>query len=60
MTTKEKILQAVSDLPNDAVIEDAMERLYFLAKIEKGIVQSDAGETITHEDVKLRVSKWLK
>jgi len=60
MTTKEKILQAVSDLPNDAVIEDAMERLYFLAKIEKGIVQADAGETITHEDVKLRVSKWLK
>jgi len=49
MTIKEKVLQAVKDLP-DAVIEDAMERLYFMAKIEKGIEQAEAGQTIVHDD----------
>jgi hypothetical protein len=49
MTEKERVLQALKDMPDDASIEDAMERLLFLAKIEKGIVQADAGQTISHE-----------
>ena len=60
MTTKEKMLEAVGTLPDDAGIEDAMERLYFLAKIEKGIQEADAGRTIPHEEVTRRVSKWLE
>jgi len=60
MTTKEKMLEAVQDLPEDSSIEDAMERLLFLAKVEKGILQADAGRTIPHEQVKERAAKWLK
>ena len=59
MTTKEMLVKAVSDLPEDAAIEDAMERLLLLAKIERGIQQADSGETIPHDEVKQRVSKWL-
>jgi len=43
MTTKEKVVHAVADLPDDATIEDAMERLLFLAKVERGIREADAG-----------------
>ena len=60
MTTKEKVLDAVQALPDDASIEDAMERLFFLAKIEKGLQQADAGQTISHTQVKERMAKWLK
>ncbi|MCX7001048.1 MAG: hypothetical protein NT106_12265 [Candidatus Sumerlaeota bacterium] len=60
MTEKEKVLQAVSNMPDDASIEDAMERILFLAKIEKGILQADAGQTISHEHVKERMEKWLR
>lgn len=60
MTTKEKMIQAVNDLPNDASIEDAMERLLLLAKIERGLEQCDRGETLSHQDVKDRMTKWLK
>jgi predicted transcriptional regulator len=60
MTTKEKILKAVQSLPDDAPIEDAMERLLFLAKIEKGLEQADAGETISHDQVREKMAKWLK
>ncbi len=59
MTTKEKVLQAVQTLPDDASIEDAMERLFLLAKIERGIQQADAGELIPHEKVKERMARWL-
>ena len=60
MTTKQKVLKAVEGLPEDASFEDAMERLLFLAKVEKGIQQADAGQTIPHEKVKQKMQKWLK
>ena len=60
MTTKEKMIEAVSSLPDDAQIEDAMEKLLFLAKIEKGLEQADLGQTLSHEEVKLRASRWLE
>ena len=60
MTTKEKLARVIEDLPDDATIEDAMERLLFLAKVERGIQQADAGKTIPHGQVKKRMAKWLK
>ena len=33
MTNKQKAVQALQDLPEDASYEDAMERLLFLAKV---------------------------
>lgn len=60
MTTKQKVIKAVQALPDDASFEDAMERLLFLAKVEKGIQQADAGQTIPHEKVKKMMKKWLK
>lgn len=60
MTTREKVMQVAQDLPDDASLEDAMERILLLAKIERGIQQADAGQTIPHEQVKEKMAKWLK
>jgi len=60
MTNKEKMIDVMQDLPDDASIEDAMERLLFLAKIERGLKQADAGKAISHEAVKERMAKWLR
>jgi predicted transcriptional regulator len=51
---KQDIVRVVQDLPEDATVEDAMERLYFLAKIERGLEQSEAGNTISHAEIKSR------
>lgn len=59
MITKERVIEAVEHLPDDASIEDAMERLLFLAKVERGIQQADAGQTIPHAQVRERMKKWL-
>ena len=49
-TVKQKILQVVERLPDTATLEDAIERLCFLAKVEEGLRQSDAGKTVPHND----------
>jgi len=54
---KQKVLEAVQQLPPDATVEDAMERLYFLAKVERGVAQADAGETLSHEAARKRLLK---
>ncbi|MCX6357545.1 MAG: hypothetical protein NT045_06705 [Candidatus Aureabacteria bacterium] len=60
MTKKEKMIQAMQGLPDDASIEDAMERLLFLSKIERGLQQADADKALSHAQVKERMAKWLK
>ncbi len=57
MTVKEKVIQAVQDLPDDASIEDAMARLLLLAKVERGLREADAGQLIDHREVKERMAK---
>ena len=53
-TTKERILEALRGLPADATVDDAIERLVFMAKVEEGLAQLDAGQGIPHEEVKRR------
>ena len=36
-----------------------MERLLFLSKIEKGLLQADAGQTISLHEVQERMARWL-
>lgn len=52
---RQKVLEAVQRLPPDVTVEDAIERLYFLAKVERGVAQADSGETLRHEAVRKRL-----
>ena len=58
MTMKREILRALDDLPDDANIEDAMERLYVLFKIERGLKQAETGKTVSQAEAKVRMQKW--
>ena len=51
-TTKQRAIDAIRSLPEDATLEDAIERLCFIAKVEEGLRQADAGELIPHEEIK--------
>jgi predicted transcriptional regulator len=55
MTEKQRALEAVEGLPDDATVEDAIERLCFIAKVKKGINELDTGQGVPHEEVKRRV-----
>ena len=49
---KQLLRDAVEHLPEDATIEDAMERLYLLAKVARGLEAVERGDVVPHEDVR--------
>lgn len=59
-SVKDQILKAIQDLPDDATVESAMERLYVLYKIEQGIEQADRGQVVSQEEARRRMEQWLK
>jgi len=54
-SAKKLLKEAVEKLPANATVEEAMERLLFLAQIEQGIAEADAGKTVSHEEVRKRL-----
>jgi predicted transcriptional regulator len=60
MEAKQLVLKAIEDLPDDAGVEEALDRLYFLYKVERGLRQADHGELLAQEEVRERMGKWLK
>ena len=53
-TDKQRALDAIRALPDSATIDDVIERLCFIAKIEEGLRQSHAGQVVSHDEVKTR------
>ena len=60
--SKPDIVRAVSELPDDATVEDAMERLLLLSRVAEGLEQSRRGETTPHAEVvremEQRMARW--
>lgn len=54
-TTKQRVLEAIEKLPPDASVEDAIERLVLLAKIERGVAELDSGKGVAHSEAKQRL-----
>lgn len=59
LLTKGQIVQAVADLPEHATLDDAIERLLFLSKVEEGLEQARRGETISHDEVVRRLNAQI-
>jgi predicted transcriptional regulator len=56
--TKAEIIASLQKLPEDATIDDAIQRLYVMAKIEKGMVDIEAGRTVTQDEIERRMAEW--
>jgi parvulin-like peptidyl-prolyl isomerase len=57
---KQTVLDAVNALPEEIELDELIERLIFIEKIEKGREQSRNGETVSQEEVKQIVRTWFK
>lgn len=60
MTWKEHALKAIQDLPDDAMVGDATERLCLLLKVERGLAQADAGQKMSQEEACQHMAHWVK
>ncbi|MBN2541492.1 hypothetical protein JXI42_01355 [bacterium] len=57
-TLKEKSIEAISKLPNNANIDDIMYRLYVIDKIRKGEKAVKEGKTISTEELRKEIESW--
>ena len=59
MLIKTKELKAIKQLPDEFSIDEMIDKMILLEKIEIGIAQAERGEVISHEDVQKEIDKWL-
>uniref|UniRef100_UPI004048DB73 hypothetical protein n=1 Tax=Algoriphagus sp. TaxID=1872435 RepID=UPI004048DB73 len=52
MITKDKAIEVIKSFPEEFSIEELMDRLILLNKIETGLRQADRGETFTTDQAK--------
>ncbi len=58
MLTKNKVKKYIENLPESFSIDQLIEQLIFMEKIEEGIKQSEEGKVISNEDIKLMIDRW--
>ena len=59
MSHKEMIIEAVRQMPDEASMEEIVEQLAIFAAIRRGEEAADAGDVISHEEVKKRLASWI-
>jgi hypothetical protein len=57
--TKDQVVNSLKSFPEKFSVEDLIEKLILIEKVEEGLVQSKNGETVSMEDAKKRLYKWL-
>lgn len=57
---RNKAIETINTLPNEFDLDELIERLIFIDKVEKGISQVNEGKTKTHQEVKDLTKKWSK
>jgi len=60
MLTKDKLNQTINTLPDSFTIDELIDQLIFMEKVEEGFQQSEAGNVILNEDVKMIIDKWSR
>ena len=59
MSQKELVIEAIQDLPDDASMDQIVDRVGFMAALQKGIDDIERGDTIPHAEVRKRLAAWL-
>jgi predicted transcriptional regulator len=60
MITKDKAIEVIKSLPEEFSIEELMDRLILLNKVETGLRQAEQGETFTTDQAKKVMKEWSR
>ena len=60
MLNKAIVLDSINKLPNSFSLDEIVEELILLNKIQNGMEQSKNNEVIKHDEMKNKVEKWFK
>lgn len=59
MNAKETVLQAIHRLPDDADYRAIAEEIAFLAALEQGERDIEAGRVVSNEDARKKLESWI-
>jgi predicted transcriptional regulator len=60
MLTKEKIQKQLAEMPEEFSLDELLDRLIIIDKIEEGLQDSLESTTISHEDMKKEIDSWFE
>lgn len=60
MLTKEKVLSTISKLPEKFSLDELVETMIILEKIEKGLADSDNDNILSEEELEQKIREWSK
>jgi hypothetical protein len=60
MLSKQKVLKTIAELPDSFSLDELIDRLIFIEKVQKGLDDSIAGNVFSKEEAAKRLEKWLK
>jgi len=60
MLTKTSLKKQIEKLPDKFSIDELVERLILIEKIERGNKQSEEGEVISESELDKEIKKWFK
>ena len=59
MLTKEKVKKTIDRLPDSFTVDQVVEELVVLDKIEKGLKEVEEGKVYSTQQLKDQLKKWL-
>ena len=59
MLTKTKVLKTINRLPNEFSIDELVDQMILLEKIEIGLKQSETGQVISDEELDKEIARWF-
>jgi hypothetical protein len=60
MHTNDIVNKTINTLTDSFTIDELIDQLIFMEKVEEGYQQSEAGKVISNEDLKMIIDKWSK
>ena len=60
VSAKEQMARIVREQPDDSSYDEILRELAFARMIERGLVDSEEGRTITDEEMSRRIKTWRK
>jgi hypothetical protein len=60
MLTKNNVIKTITQLPDNFSIDELVDKMILLDKIEKGIQDADKGKVIEDEALDKQIEEWLK
>jgi predicted transcriptional regulator len=57
---KSTVISTLNEFPNEFKLDELLEKLIIIDKIELGLKEAKEGKTISHAEAKDAISQWLK